>query len=277
MNKDRHITEAMISAALQEPISFTPLTPDEYDEADAILDELRTRYDETPEWEFCEGFMAALICSRRPVLMDEYIPVLLGIGDEPGEDEGSFADEIQKNRFFELWFRRWNEVATALDAKVDNLQDEAAYQPEVMDVRGAVAALTDEERAEMGDEAVPSFAQVWALGFMYVVEAWPEEWADPRDKQAVKWLHKALDAIVALTEDDLAPPTLSVFDEDGPHSLSVKRLNAFADGVWAVYDLHEMWRNLGPRIETVRKLALPGRNDPCSCGSGKKFKKCCGA
>lgn len=22
---------------------------------------------------------------------------------------------------------------------------------------------------------------------------------------------------------------------------------------------------------------LPGRNDPCSCGSGKKFKKCCGA
>ena len=23
--------------------------------------------------------------------------------------------------------------------------------------------------------------------------------------------------------------------------------------------------------------ARPGRNDPCSCGSGKKFKKCCGA
>lgn len=26
----------------------------------------------------------------------------------------------------------------------------------------------------------------------------------------------------------------------------------------------------------VRKhLAQPGRNDPCPCGSGKKFKKCC--
>ncbi|RYF07763.1 MAG: hypothetical protein EOO31_05340, partial [Comamonadaceae bacterium] len=23
--------------------------------------------------------------------------------------------------------------------------------------------------------------------------------------------------------------------------------------------------------------ATPGRNDPCSCGSGKKYKKCCGA
>ncbi|MFZ3139321.1 MAG: SEC-C metal-binding domain-containing protein [Polaromonas sp.] len=25
------------------------------------------------------------------------------------------------------------------------------------------------------------------------------------------------------------------------------------------------------------KEATPGRNDPCPCGSGKKYKKCCGA
>ena len=25
----------------------------------------------------------------------------------------------------------------------------------------------------------------------------------------------------------------------------------------------------------VKKLAAVGRNDPCPCGSGKKFKKCC--
>jgi len=27
----------------------------------------------------------------------------------------------------------------------------------------------------------------------------------------------------------------------------------------------------------VRSDAKVGRNDPCPCGSGKKFKKCCGA
>ncbi len=27
----------------------------------------------------------------------------------------------------------------------------------------------------------------------------------------------------------------------------------------------------------VVKVATPGRNDPCSCGSGKKYKKCCAA
>jgi SEC-C motif-containing protein len=25
------------------------------------------------------------------------------------------------------------------------------------------------------------------------------------------------------------------------------------------------------------KAPKVGRNDPCSCGSGKKYKKCCGA
>jgi preprotein translocase subunit SecA len=29
--------------------------------------------------------------------------------------------------------------------------------------------------------------------------------------------------------------------------------------------------------ETVRKQPTVGRNDPCPCGSGKKYKKCCGA
>ncbi len=32
-----------------------------------------------------------------------------------------------------------------------------------------------------------------------------------------------------------------------------------------------------PRGKTVVKGAQIGRNDPCSCGSGKKYKKCCGA
>ena len=31
------------------------------------------------------------------------------------------------------------------------------------------------------------------------------------------------------------------------------------------------------KSKTVVKEKTPGRNDPCSCGSGKKYKKCCGA
>ncbi|MBO4674865.1 MAG: SEC-C domain-containing protein [Elusimicrobiaceae bacterium] len=33
-----------------------------------------------------------------------------------------------------------------------------------------------------------------------------------------------------------------------------------------------------PKVETVvHEGPRIGRNDPCPCGSGKKYKKCCGA
>ncbi len=149
-----------------------PLQPQDFDELEAILDELRMRDDEIPQWEFCEGFLAALICCRRPIMPSEYFPVLLG-GD--GAQESVFADARQAARFMTLWMRRWNEVAQALNnEQIESLEDEAAYQPEVMDVRGAMLALPHEERAAYGGERRPSFAQVWALGFMFAVENCPE-------------------------------------------------------------------------------------------------------
>ena len=33
---------------------------------------------------------------------------------------------------------------------------------------------------------------------------------------------------------------------------------------------------LGPQIPYTRAIPKVGRNDPCPCGNGKKFKKCCG-
>ena len=43
-----------------------------------------------------------------------------------------------------------------------------------------------------------------------------------------------------------------------------------ADGVWYFRDGREV-------PVTVRRAAPKvGRNDPCHCGSGRKFKKCCG-
>jgi uncharacterized protein len=255
-----------------------------FDELDAILDELRTRYDETPQWEFCEGFMAALICSRRPIPVDEYLPLLLGLGDAPhagdqpdAESEGSFANPAQRERFMALWQSRWAEVSGALDAECKTLEDDDCYHPEVMDVRAAVAELPADEQANFQADELPAFAQVWALGFMFAVESWPEEWAAPRDKDAAKWLDDALQSVVAMTEDDTGQPEVSPLMEEGLPSTSIARLNAFGEAIWAVYDLRELWRTLGPRVDTVRKEAMPGRNDVCLCGSGKKYKKCCGA
>ena len=221
-----------------------------------------------------------MLCSRRPIAADEYLSVLLATptdGEAPDEEGGSFASPAQRERFLELWQQRWAEVATALDAEVDSLEDDHCYHPEVMDIRGAIADMPPEEQAAFNDEDLPAFAQVWALGFMFAVESWPEEWLAPRDKDAAQWLDGALQAVVAMTEDDQGKPEVSPLSEDGAPSTSIARLNAFGDAIWAVYDLRELWKTMGPKVDPVRKEATPGRNDPCPCGSGKKFKKCHGA
>ena len=100
----------------------TPNNPDNdltlMDELEDILDDLRTRAKETPHAEFCEGFLAALVCCRRVIPAEEYLEVLL----EPE----AFADAAQRARFMELWQQRWQEVQTALDTDVDSLEDDAA-------------------------------------------------------------------------------------------------------------------------------------------------------
>ena len=136
----------------------------DFDALDNILDDLRERFEETPQWEFCEGFMAALVCSRRAIPDSEWLPLLLGI-DPDESDGGSFADDAQRAQFLALWQRRFDEVRRALDTPIEALDDDQAYAPEVMDVRGAIASLSPEEREEVEGEDIPSFAQVWALGF----------------------------------------------------------------------------------------------------------------
>ncbi|HEY8907689.1 MAG TPA: UPF0149 family protein [Rhodoferax sp.] len=247
--------------------SPVPLSADEFAALDGILSYLRSRSSAIPVWEFCEGFMAALICCRRPIDANEYIPVLVTV---------QFANAVQRRHFMSLWRRRWHQVMLALDTKVAALDDPAAYQPEVKDARAAYAALPEDARAALQGKHIPSFGQVWAQGFMAATRAWPLEWAPPRNKEAATWRNAAVEVVERLTQDDLEPPTLHAFEDDGgAPTVSLERMNAFADAIWAVYNMREMWRSLGPRIETVHQTATPGRNDPCSCGSGKKYKKCC--
>ena len=50
-----------------------------------------------------------------------------------------------------------------------------------------------------------------------------------------------------------------------------------AEACWAAQDLRMFWVDHAPKPATRRVDAEPGRNDPCPCGSGRKYKKCHGA
>ena len=254
-------------------------------ELDDLLNDLHTRDDGVPQWEYCDGFLAALVCTRRAVPAEEFLPVLLGDGEPLARAaDGSlpvlsvFASAAQQARFLELWQQRWDEVVAQLDGQAQALDDDDAYQPEFIDMRGALAGMDEAERAEAVSEGeVPSLAQMWALGYMFVVEHWADDWQPPRDKENAAWLADALEAVELLSEDDNAAPTLNLYDEEGAPSVSQDRIEVLGEAIWAVYDLRRLWKSMGPRQVTIVKGDTPGRNDPCPCGSGKKYKKCCGA
>ncbi len=80
--------------------------------------------------------------------------------------------------------------------------------------------------------------------------------------------------------------------EESPLTLAVQTLARKAE-VEALIDEHNLFANIAVDAEkdeniaelegvlnkpkTTRFAKTPNRNDPCLCGSGKKYKKCCAA
>ncbi|MGB3067432.1 MAG: UPF0149 family protein [Ottowia sp.] len=246
---------------------------------DDVLDELAEHHETLPSWEYCEGAMTALLCTRRPVPEAEWLPRLLDLEADTLDAATGFASEAQRTRFLMNWLARESQIRQALESPVESLDDPQALDPAIMDLRGLYASQPAEGEAFKLDEgeSLPAFATPWAQGFMSVVELWEEDWAPPRDKEIAANMADALECIEALCADDTDPPTLNLYDGDGPPSVSEQRMEAFGEAMWAVYDLYTIAKSLGPRIDPVRNDAKVGRNDPCPCGSGKKYKKCCGA
>ncbi|MDR0596544.1 MAG: SEC-C domain-containing protein [Clostridiales Family XIII bacterium] len=98
-----------------------------------------------------------------------------------------------------------------------------------------------------------------------------------------------LDGVNTSLKDEIAD--LDAIDDDTALKLEVdvRRLyyNMHAAGADHLYTLPEWDEVLTEdergeiakeykRSRTVRVEKKPGRNDPCPCGSGKKYKKCCG-
>ncbi|KGM56705.1 hypothetical protein N799_02080 [Lysobacter arseniciresistens ZS79] len=130
--------------------------------------------------------------------------------------------------------------------------------------------LPEDPEEEADDEL--DVGRDWALGFFTAValrEAEWDRWLD--DNEWIDDIFGLLDRLASgevLAEDPTAPATPISYRE---------RLEIIAGLPDMLADLHHHRIDaLTPR-EPIRRDATPDRNDPCPCGSGKKYKKCCGA
>ncbi|MCB5160538.1 YchJ family protein [Marinomonas algarum] len=78
-----------------------------------------------------------------------------------------------------------------------------------------------------------------------------------------------------LEQDNTGKVRFAAHFKEGHYTGSLKEMSLFEkkDGQWFyVSGEHEVSHKTTPSHTAVDKV---GRNDPCPCGSGKKYKKCC--
>jgi uncharacterized protein len=199
--------------------------------------------------EALDGFFAALACCPDMILPSEYLPVIQGGATE--DSDLVFEDMIEAQRFMTLVSQHYNYVN-------DQLRGGGGYLPLV---------LEDDDGNWRGND--------WANGFLTGTQMRHEIWAKVVNSEE----HGGpMIPIMILAYENHPDPGVRPFEEPIDDEKREQLLISAAAGVMK---LHRFFldRRAGYYPDTgtyVRGGAKTGRNDPCPCGSGKKFKQCCG-
>ncbi|MES2537440.1 MAG: UPF0149 family protein [Pseudomonadota bacterium] len=222
-----------------------PLSDKEFNELDKFLLSDRCG-DDGMAMDSLHGYLTAIAIGPETVPLLEWLPRVWG---PEADDAPTFKSDKEFERITGLIARFMNEIAITLEVAPKE------FEPLFCEHEWQGRAVLDGE--------------AWAWGFLEGVQlradAWEPIWSAP--------IAPLLRPIYLLGAEEIEEEELVLVDDPGKcHKLTVE-IEA------AIPEIHRYWlphrksavttvQNDGPKI---------GRNDSCACGSGKKFKKCCGA
>ena len=210
-----------------------PLSDAEIDELADLIDLVDESTDVPLSLEGLDGFLTALACSPRAIPPEEYFPVLFDRADGLAT---VFEDGADEARFLALLDRRRKEIARALAAPIENLADPKALSPLIMDWNGLLAELAPADAKRLKEAGIPPYAQLWAAGFLLVVEHWEDDWNLPAESKDEAYVDEMLDPFYVLA----AP-----LEELSPDERAVRREDQVAMALWGAYELREFWLDRG--------------------------------
>ena len=201
-----------------------------------------------------DGYLTALAVGPKTLAPSQWLPPVFS-ESEPHIPQFESAKEGEE--LLTLIMRRLNGIIAGLTSEPAELQPIFT-----------VGTYGDDPREYLD-------AEVWAHGFWSGMQLCWEDWQPLLESEKGQKLVRAIRLLgapeVAEEEEELTstPPQREALGEEIPA---------------AVMDMYFYWLPYrraafeGTMTETyVRANPKLGRNDPCPCGSGKKFKKCCGA
>ncbi len=200
------------------------------------------RIDSTLGLDAVQGLFAAIANSNAPIPNERWLPEVMG-------EAHRFASTVEEAEITALLEHFRDDTARQLDEGEGF--DFILYGPE-------------------GDEE--GFAS-WAEGYLIGVDIADPPWdevaeADDLDNMLFPFLAltgQAKDMAIAAGEEWMEP------DDEARLLAGIRR--DFADHL---IDVRRYWfeKSIPPTVR--RDAPKVGRNDPCPCGSGKKYKACCG-
>ena len=244
------------------PAASVDLTDAEFQELDDLLDA-------TPEpllpmdAVMLDGYLCGVLVQPVTIAPAEWLPYVF---DAEGRPWPEGADPAGHERAQALALRRHSALNRAL-------LDDGWFDPlilEASDDEADPAPVGDDPLAGMNPVSRPLVA--WVAGFQVACAVFPA---------LLDIADEAVDTALARLFRHLPPEAnedrewVAILDRDLPLATLD---DAMEELVAAVADLADLTHDARYRVDTVRRDAPKvGRNDPCPCGSGKKFKQCHGA
>ena len=243
-------------------MAIRDLSDAEVGELDDLLAAIPAPF-EAPDVVAVDGFLCGVWA--QPVLIDpaQWLPMALDWNwGEPGAGvltpDAPGWHAAKHERLQALLLRRFEALNVML-------VEDGWFDPLVMQVLG------DDDQPLTGAPAIEASLGPWVMGFEHAQNHFPQlqDLGRPEVPDLLACLYRHLPA-----QSDEERAYTQALDQEHPlKSLDV----AIEDLVGNVVELVDLARAERVRVNTVRRAGPKlGRNDPCHCGSGKKFKACHG-
>ena len=205
--------------------------------------------DETMMLDCLDGFLTAIVTAPVMLSTSVWLPKVWGSSEK---DEPSFENYAQAERITGLIMLNLSNLVVSLQQNPD------ACEP-IFD-----SAVYPDSPREFVD------GEMWAYGFMTGInlqrQDWQEIFDDPNNAELLR-------PIYLLGTVDVTPAEEALIETPEQREELSKQIPASVAG------LYRYWAPVRRAVtDPAIRRGMPkiGRNEKCPCGSGRKFKKCCG-
>jgi len=222
-----------------------PLSDKEFNELDKFLLSDRCA-DDGMAMDSLHGYLTALVIGPEVVTLAEWLPHVWGTS---AKHAPTFKTEKELARIVGLISRFMNEIAITFEVAPKE------FQPLFCEFEAEGQVILDGE--------------AWAWGFWEGMSLRADAWKPIWNSSLAPRMH----SLYLLGAEEIEEEEMALVDT----ALKCHRLTLEIET--AIPEIYRFW--LPHRKSGIIKIEHTepkvGRNDDCACGSGKKFKKCCGA